>query len=40
MIRAVCFDMFDTLADAHRQLEHSECDVLVITPAEWGVAMW
>ena len=40
MIRAVCFDMFDTLADAHRQLEHSECDVLGITPAEWGVAMW
>ena len=40
MIRAVCFDMFDTLADAHRQLEHSECDVLGITPAEWGAAMW
>lgn len=40
MIRAVCFDMFDTLADAHRQQEHSECDVLGITPAEWGAAMW
>ena len=40
MIRAVCFDMFDTLADAHRQLEHSESDILGITPAEWGAAMW
>ena len=40
MIQAVCFDMFDTLADAHRQLEHSESDILGITPAEWGAAMW
>ena len=40
MIRAVCFDMFDTLADAHRQLEFSESDILGITPAEWGSAMW
>ncbi len=40
MIRAVCFDMFDTLADAHRHLEHAESDVLGISPAEWGRAMW
>lgn len=40
MIRAVCFDMFDTLADAHRQLEHTESDILGITPAEWGSVMW
>ena len=40
MIHAVCFDMFDTLADAHRKLEHSESDILGITPAEWGRAMW
>ena len=40
MIRAVCFDMFDTLADAHRQLEFSESDILGITPEEWGSAMW
>ena len=40
MIQAVCFDMFDTLADAHRQLEHAESDILGITPGEWGAAMW
>ena len=40
MIQAVCFDMFDTLADAHRQLEHTESDILGITPGEWGTAMW
>ena len=40
MIQAVCFDMFDTLANAHRQLEHSESDILGITPEEWGSAMW
>ena len=40
MIQAVCFDMFDTLADAHRQLEHTENDILGITPEEWGAAMW
>ena len=26
MIWAICFNMFDTLANAHRQLEHSESD--------------
>ncbi len=40
MIQAVCFDMFDTLADAHRHLEHTESDILGITPSEWGKAMW
>ena len=40
MIRAVCFDMFDTLADAHRRLEHLESDILGISAAEWGSAMW
>ena len=40
MIRAVCFDMFDTLADAHRQLENSESDILGVTPEEWGTVMW
>ena len=40
MIRAVCFDLFDTLADAHRHLEYTESDLLGITPEEWGKAMW
>ena len=40
MIQAVCFDMFDTLANAHRHLEHTESDILGITPGEWGKAIW
>ena len=40
MIQAVCFDMFDTLADAHRHLEHTESGILGISPGEWGKAMW
>ena len=40
MIQAVCFDLFDTLADAHRQPEPSESEILGIPPEEWGAAMW
>ena len=40
MIQAVCFDMFDTLADARRHMEQSESDILGITPEDWGAVMW
>lgn len=40
MIQAVCFDLFDTLADAHRHMEHAESDILGISPEEWGAVMW
>lgn len=40
MIRALLFDMFDTLADAHRSMEQAECDALGVTPEQWGSAMW
>ena len=40
MIKAVCFDMFDTLADAHRSMEQAECDAVEVTREQWGRAMW
>ena len=39
-IKAVCFDLFDTLADAHRQMEDAECSALGVSREEWGKAMW
>lgn len=39
-IRAVCFDLFFTLADPHCELEHTESDPLGVTPEEWGKANW
>ena len=40
MIKAVLFDMFDTLADAHRSMEQAECDALAISREQWSKAMW
>ena len=40
MIKAVYFDMFDTLADAHRSMEQAECDAVGVTREQWGRAMW
>ncbi len=39
-IKAVCFDLFFTLADPQRDLEHTESDPLGVTPEEWGRACW
>lgn len=39
-IRAVCFDLFFTLADPQCDLEHTESDPLGVTPEEWGRACW
>lgn len=39
-MRAFCFDLFDTLADAHRQLVRTESDALGVTREEWDAAMW
>lgn len=39
-IKAFCFDLFDTLADAHRSLEQTESDALGVTRQEWNAAMW
>ena len=39
-IKAVCFDMFDTLVDAHRKMENAECDALGVSREVWGKAMW
>lgn len=39
-IKAVCFDLFFTLADPQCDLEHTESDPLGVTPEEWGRACW
>ena len=39
-LRAVCFDMFYTLADPHASLERLESEALGLTPEQWGRAMW
>ncbi len=40
MIKAICFDMFFTLADPHRHLEHTVSDVLNMTVEEWNHYFW
>lgn len=40
VIRAVCFDMFYTLADPHVQLHRLESDALGLSPEVWNKAMW
>lgn len=39
-IRAVFFDMFNTLADPHEYLEHTESDILGMEPSEWNSYVW
>ncbi|MBQ9911563.1 MAG: HAD family hydrolase [Firmicutes bacterium] len=39
-IRAVFFDMFNTLADPHEHLEHIESEILGMTPAQWNSYVW
>lgn len=39
-IKAICFDLFFTLADPQCDLEHTESDPLGVTPEEWGRACW
>ena len=39
-IKAVCFDLFFTLADPHCELEYTESDPLGVTTEEWGRANW
>ncbi|MDO5435022.1 MAG: HAD family phosphatase [Clostridia bacterium] len=39
-VRAVCFDLFFTLADPQCDLEHTESDPLGVSPEEWGKACW
>ena len=39
-MKAFCFDLFDTLADAHRQLEQTESDALGVPKAVWHAAFW
>ena len=40
MIKAVCFDMFDTLANARRSVEPTEHSFLGISREEWSRVMW
>ena len=40
MIKAIFFDMFNTLADPHSFLEHTESDVLGMEPQEWNSYVW
>lgn len=40
MIRAVCFDMFDTLANARGLPERAESEAVGVTEEEWGRAVW
>ena len=40
MKKAILFDMFFTLADPRRELEHLECDPLGLSPEEWGHYFW
>lgn len=39
-IKAVCFDLFFTLADPHCELEYTESEPLGITGEEWAKACW
>lgn len=39
-IKAVCFDLFFTLADPHCELEHTESDPLGVSTDEWGRVNW
>ncbi len=40
MIKAVFFDMFNTLADPHVYLEHTESDILGMSTSEWASYVW
>ncbi len=40
MIKAVCFDMFHTLADPGRYPETEESAILGVTHEEWSAALW
>ena len=39
-VRAICFDMFYTLADPRIAMEHLESDALGLDRQTWGKAMW
>lgn len=39
-IKAFCFDLFDTLADAHRHLVQTESDAAGVPREVWDAAMW
>lgn len=39
-VKAVCFDLFFTLADPHCELERTESEPLGISPDEWNHANW
>ena len=39
-IKAVFFDMFNTLADPHPELEVTESAVLGMSPGEWNSYVW